>query len=317
MYALTFSRFGGTEVLAYRQLPDMTASPGCLLVSVSAAGLNFADIYRRQGRYSLAGTAPHIGGYEGAGEVIAVGEGVTEWRAGDRVGFADVPFAHASQLQVPVSHAIRLPKNLSDVQAAAILLQGLTADYLVNDLVTIKPGDKVAVLAAAGGVGRLLTGLLVARQARVYAVASTRAKRDIALNLGASQVLAYQDWAVQLHREGGVAVVFDSLGSTLDHSLSALSPAGRVVLFGMAGGEIPPLSPASLLADSKGVIGGDLWTYLSSRQQRQQRADRLFSALATGQISLPPLSPFSLADGAAAHQLLESRDFSGKVLLLP
>lgn len=319
MQSLVFDQFGSPEVLWLRTSPAPEPGEGELLVEVSAAGLNFADIYRRQGRYPLAGTAPWIAGYEGAGRVLNVGSGVEGWQVGDRVGFADVPLAHASHILVPQDHAIRLPDWVSEAEAASILLQGLTADYLLHDILPVEPGMHVAVLAAAGGVGNLLTQMLVARGVHVFAVASSKSKQAACLHNGADVATDYYGWSEQVRawHSSGCDIVFDSVGSTLRESMQSLKDGGRVVLFGMSGGEIPAFDPTGLLLKSAGVIGADLWTYLTSQQERQRRADRLFALLKAGDITLPTVTSFPLSRGKEAHNLLENRLFSGKVLLIP
>ncbi|RCX02749.1 MULTISPECIES: quinone oxidoreductase [Kosakonia] len=319
MQSLVFNEFGASDVLYLHNHPTPQPGAGELLVDVSAAGLNFADIYRRQGRYPLAGSAPWVAGYEGAGQVIAVGSGVSGWQPGDRVGFADVPLAHASHIVVAQEKAIRLPDWLSEAQAASILLQGLTADYLVHDVLPVLTGMRVAVLAAAGGVGSLLTQMLVHRGVQVFAVASNQAKQRLCLRNGADAAADYDSWPEQVRawHTPGCDIVFDSVGSTLQQSLDNLKDGGRVVLFGMSGGTIPTPDPAQFLLRSTGVIGADLWTYLTSQQERQRRADRLFALLKAGHIKLPEVTSFPLYRGKEAHDLLENREFSGKVILIP
>lgn len=311
MHALAFEHFGGPDVLEYLELPTPAVPAGAVQVRMGAAGLNFADIYRRKGNYVLHGNPPHIGGYEGVGTIIAVGEGVNGWQLGERIGFADVPFCHATRINVPVGHALRLPPALSDVEAASILLQGLTAQYLINDSVQVKAGDRALVHAAAGGVGQILTRMLVARGAQVYAVVSSAN--------GAAAAFTYQqDWVAQIAAltGGGVEYGFDSVGITLQQSIDALRPGGRVVTFGMAGGEAPAISAYGLMMDSKGVVGGDLWTYLNSAEARRERAERLFSSWQNGEFAVPHIETFPLSEGAAAHRRLEDRSFAGKIVLL-
>jgi NADPH:quinone reductase-like Zn-dependent oxidoreductase len=314
MQSLVFDDFGSAEVLYLRETATPSPGEGEMLVDVAAAGLNFADVYRRQGRYPLAGKAPWTAGYEGAGRVVKVGAGVSGWQPGDRIGFTDVPLAHASHILVPQTHAIRLPEGITEVQAAAVLLQGLTADYLIHDVLPVLPGMRVAVLAAAGGVGRLLTRMLVHRGVQVIAVASSQQKQEICLACGADTAVGYDNWHTYA---AGSDIVFDSVGSTLLQSLEAVKEGGRVVLFGMSGGTIPPVNPADFLLKSSGILGADLWSYLTSREERQLRADRLFGLIKAGHISLPPITEFPLSEGAKAHRLLENREFSGKIVLIP
>jgi NADPH2:quinone reductase len=185
MYALTFDSFGGPEVLSYRELPEPELPAGHIKLAMRAIGLNFADIYRRRGAYHLVGQPPYIAGYEGAGVVLALGADVNGIACGERYAFADVPLANASRVIVPFDHAIPLPDDITEVAAAAILLQGLTAQYLVEDSYCVQEHDWVLVHAAAGGVGQLLTQFATARGAQVIAMASSPAKRQIALQRGA------------------------------------------------------------------------------------------------------------------------------------
>lgn len=320
MDALVFERFGGPEVLEFRHLPDPPVPPGHVQLAMQAIGLNFADIYRRQGNYVLAGQAPHIAGYEGAGEVVAIGAGVEGFRIGDRIGFADVPFAHATRVNVPVDRAIPLPDDIGHRQAAAVLLQGLTAQYLVQDSHAVRPGETVLIHAAAGGVGQILVQLAKARGATVIALASTPAKAEFALAKGADHALTYQDgWvdAVRALADGGVDVAYDSVGTTLPASLDAIRPRGTVVAYGMAGGNPPPVDPRRLMEQSKTLVGGDLWDHLDSRAGRVQRAGALFAAFQSGQVAWPEIEAFPLSRGADAHRRLASHGLMGKIVLVP
>lgn len=320
MHALTFETFGGPEVLRFRQLDDPPVPAGHIQLAMRAIGLNFADIYRRRGAYHLAGAAPHISGYEGAGEVVAIGVGVSGFALGDRIGFADVPFANATRVNVPVTHALPLPAEIGYVEAAAVLLQGLTAQYLVEDSYPLQHGDGVLIHAAAGGVGNYLVQFAVARGAQVIALASTPAKRAIASGLGAAHVLGYEgDWVTQARElsGGGVHVAYDAVGATLLDSLQVVRKRGTLVSYGMAGG-MPPLLDARLLMESsKTLVGGDLWDYLDSSAARLARAGRLFAALNSGAIRLPAIETFPLSCGADAHRRLEDRTFAGKIVMLP
>ena len=320
MDALVFDRFGGPEVLEMRRLPDPAVPPGHVQLAMKAIGLNFADIYRRQGNYVLAGTPPHIAGYEGSGEVVAVGDGVDGIRVGDRIGFADVPFANATRVTVPVDRAIPLPDDVGHVQAAAILLQGLTAQYLVQDSYAIRRGDAVLVHAAAGGVGQILVQFAKARGATVIALTSTAAKAAFATAKGADHSLTYDgDWVgtVRGLTGGGVAVAYDSVGTTLADSLAAIRSRGTVVAYGMAGGNPPPIDPRQLMEQSKTLVGGDLWDHLDSRDSRLRRSAALFAALRSGEVAWPEIETFPLARGADAHRRLQSRGVMGKVVLIP
>ena len=319
MKALTFSSFGGSEVLEYTDVPNPVLKEGELLVQMKAIGLNFADIYRRKGNYHLKGQPPFIAGYEGSGVVVDA-NGHPEFKAGDRVAFADVPFANAEYVALPVSHALPLPDDIDFETAAAVLLQGLTAQYLATDSHLIRPGETVLIHAVAGGVGQLLTQIAKLSGAAVIGLTSSREKAGIALQNGADQVYLYaDDWKKQV-LEGtivGVDVVYDSIGSTLSDSFEVTKDCGQVVFFGMSGGDPAFVDPRMLMDGSKTLTGGDLWSYLTSRSTRIERAGQLFEWIRTKQIILPEPGKFKLADGKDAHDFLESRKSTGKIILIP
>jgi NADPH2:quinone reductase len=321
MKALCFDRFGAADVLDYRDLPAPRSGAGEVLVRTRAIGLNFADVYRRQGNYHLQGDPPWVLGYEAAGVVEAIGEGVSSFAAGDRVGFADVPFANAELVVVPEERAIPLPDSISFETAAAILLQGLTAHYLTQDSHSVLFGETALVHGAAGGVGLLLTQMIAALGGRVLALSSSAIKGKTACEAGAEDAALYsEDWvAAALRFSGGrgVDVVYDSIGSTLEESFRATRTGGHVVFYGMAGGDPKPVDPRMLMDTSKTLTGGDLWNVLTSAQERRSRAHQLFDWLEAGQLTLSPPTLFPLAQGADAHRLLESRKSMGKILLIP
>jgi NADPH2:quinone reductase len=252
--------------------------------------------------------------------VVAIGDGVEGIRIGDRIGFADVPFANATRVTVPVDHAIPLPDDVGHVQAAAILLQGLTAQYLAQDSHAIRPGDTVLVHAAAGGVGQILVQFAKARGATVIALTSTAAKAAFATAKGADHSLTYDgDWvaAVRGLTGSGVTVAYDSVGTTLPDSLAATRSRGTVVAYGMAGGNPPLIDPRPLMEQTKTLVGGDLWDHLDSRDSRLRRSAALFAALRSGEVAWPEIETFPLANGADAHRRLQSRGVMGKVVLIP
>ena len=318
MRALTFHEFGGPEVLRYETLPQPELLPGTVLLRTRAIGLNFADVYRRRGNYHLEGTPPYLLGYEAAGEVVAVGPGVTTAQVGQRAAFADVPHANAEYVRVPADHLLPLPAEVSYEQAAALLLQGLTAQYLTHDSYAVGPGSRALVHAVAGGVGQLLTQYIKALGGHVIGLTSSEEKRRQALAGGADEVLLYADnWVAALRAQGGADVVYDSVGSTLAQSFEATRPTGTVVFFGMAGGDPAPVDPRMLMDSSKTLVGGDLWSYLTSPQERTRRAAALFELVRQGRLTASIGATFPLAEGAAAHHLLESRQSTGKILLIP
>ncbi|XHS76751.1 quinone oxidoreductase [Burkholderiaceae bacterium UC74_6] len=313
MRALTFSRFGGPEVLQYIEVPDPQPGPEQALVRLGAIGLNFADVYRRQGRYHLRGEPPYIAGYEGAGVIVTAPEG-SGFVAGDRVGFADAPFANAELAAVDVERLIPLPDGVSEETAAAALLQGLTAQFLATDSHVLGIGQRALVHAAAGGVGGLLMQWGRARGATMVGLVSSEAK--------AEHLRAQGFEAVIMAPIAGTAgsdfdVVYDSTGTTVLDSLAQVRTGGTVVFYGMAGGQPPSVDPRVLMDGSKRLVGGDLWNVLTSAGQRRQRAAELFALISSGDLLVPIAARFSLADGTAAHALLEARKTVGKVLLLP
>jgi NADPH2:quinone reductase len=326
MQALCFDRFGGPEVLALREVPDPAPRPGHAVVRMAAIGLNFADVYRRRGNYHLAGEPPYIAGYEGAGVIDSLeGAGEAPFRVGDRVAFADSPFANAELVSVPHDKLIPLPDDVPAETAAALLLQGLTAQYLTRDSHPVRPGETVLVHAAAGGVGLLLVQIARALGARVLGVTSSPEKAAAVREAGAEAValdsaLASDDWVAAAHSFGdgaGVDVAYDSVGITLPRSFEAVRTGGHVVFYGMAGGDPPPVDPRMLMDTSKSLTGGDLWNVLRTAEDRRSRAAELFGWVRDGRLRVQIAARFPLAEGAAAHALLESRRTAGKVLLIP
>ena len=328
MMALCFEKFGGPEVLEYRDLPDPIPAPGSALVRLKAIGLNFADIYRRRGNYHLAGAPPYIPGYEGAGVVEkfeatdATPNDLPLLKVGQRVAFADSPHANAELAAVPLEKVIPLPEDISFETAAALLLQGLTAHYLTRDSHRIMPNEQAVVHAAAGGVGLLLVQIIKLLGGNVVALTSSEAKRAAALDAGADAVVLYgEDWQDAVlnvtRNHKGADVVYDSVGATLDVSLSVTRKGGQVVFYGMAGGDPAPVDPRRLMDESKTLTGGDLWNVLTSRRERIARAAELFEWVRSGKLKVRISGKFSLRDGAKAHAYLESRQSIGKVLLIP
>ncbi|MEH7245441.1 quinone oxidoreductase [Neobacillus niacini] len=321
MKALIFEKFGGPEVLQYKDIPNPVIKENEILVRMRAIGLNFADIYRRKGNYHLAGQPPYILGYEGAGVVEEVGTGITNIKVGDRIAFADVPFANAELVSVPVEKAIPLPEDISFETASSILLQGLTAHYLTKDSFDVKAGQTILVHAAAGGVGQILIQIAKLKGAQVIGLTSSVDKSKAAYSAGADQVFLYNDnWVEEIKNitNGiGVDVVYDSVGSTLQKSFEATRVGGTVVFYGMAGGDPAPVDPRMLMDTSKTLTGGDLWNVLTSSEERKARSNQLFDWIQEGKITVQEPAVFSLKDGSDAHALLESRKSTGKILLKP
>jgi NADPH2:quinone reductase len=319
MKALTFSAFGGSEVLEYLDIPTPELRSDEILVEMKAIGLNYADIYRRKGNYHLKGNPPYIAGYEGAGVVIDANNNA-EFKPGDRIGFADVPFANAEMVAVPVSHAIPLPGTISFETAAAVLLQGLTAHYLATDSHKTKPDETVLIHACAGGVGLLLTQISKLLGAKVLGLTSSDNKAGVAMKYGIDNVFLYNnDWkkeVLSLYPDG-VDVVYDSIGSTLTESFAVTKKCGQVVFFGMAGGDPDSVDPRMLMDTSKTLTGGDLWNYLISKEERIKRANQLFQWISNKDLTIQQPTILKLSDGRQAHTLLESRQSTGKIIFIP
>lgn len=319
MKALTFSQFGGPEVLEYRSVADPVRQPNHVLVKIAAIGLNFADIYRRKGNYHLTGQAPYIAGYEGAG--IVVDPGNSAFQVGDRVGFADVPFANAELVSAPEDHLIPLPDEIGFDMAAAVLLQGLTAHYLAEDSYIVKAGEIVLIHAASGGVGQILTQICKLKGATVIGLTTSEQKKAKILEVGADLALNLKDdWkadVLKFTHEKGVDVAYDSVGSTLHESLELTKTAGSVVFYGMSGGDPSPVDPRVLMDGSKSLIGGDLWSFLNSGAERKRRAAILFKWITDGSITITTPVKFKLSEGNLAHGFLEGSRSAGKVLMIP
>ena len=319
MKALTFSSFGKADVLQYSEIDRPLLNQDEILVQMKAIGVNYADMMRRSGIYPLRGNAPYINGYEGAG-IVADNNGHKEFQIGDRIGFADVPFANAELVAVPVSHAIPLPDGIDFETAAAVLLQGLSAHFLTADCHKVKPQETVLIHAAAGGVGQVMIQICKIVGAKVIGLVSSESKKQLALSKGADLVLLYdENWKeriLELHPYG-IDAVFDSIGNTIEESLHVTKVRGKVVFFGMAGGQFNLGNPLYLIGTSKTIVGGDLWDYLTSREERIKRANQLFEWIIDKKIQISKPIKFKLSEGRAAHDYMESRKSTGKILLIP
>ncbi|PWU02488.1 MAG: quinone oxidoreductase [Bacteroidetes bacterium] len=319
MKALTFSTFGQPEVLEYREIENPVLKSDEILVQMKAIGLNYADMMRRSGVYPLRGKAPFVNGYEGAGVVID-NNGNSNVNIGERIGFADVPFANAELVAVPVSHAIPLPDEIDFDTAASALLQGLSAQFLTTDCHKVSAGETVLIHAAAGGVGQIMIQICKTIGAKVIGLVSSENKKLMALSKGADQVFLYsENWRKLIHEliPSGVDAVFDSIGSTIEDSLHVTKVRGNVVFFGMASGEFKIGDPLYIIGTSKRITGGDLWDYLTSREERIRRANQLFKWILNNDVQISKPTKFKLSEGKDAHQFMESRKSTGKILLIP
>ncbi|MBP1326434.1 NADPH2:quinone reductase [Leucobacter exalbidus] len=316
--AIVAPHSGGPEVLELADIAEVSPGPGELLVETAAVGVNFIETYQRSGLYTV--NYPFTPGAEASGTVIAVGDGVTGFAVGDLIATAEARATYADRFLVAAVGAVRVPGTIDAETAAALPLQGLTAHYLATSAARPQPGDTVLVHAGAGGVGLLLTQLLVARGVRVITTVSTPAKRELSLAAGASDVLRYGNFAEkarELTAGAGVAVVYDGVGKdTFDDSLRALRIRGEMVLFGAASGPVPPFDLQRLNGGgSLSITRPSLTFFLRTPEERAWRYGELFDAIAAGTLDVRIGARFPLAEAAAAHTALESRATTGKVIL--
>ncbi|MDF4251739.1 quinone oxidoreductase [Streptomyces sp. WMMB303] len=330
MRAVLVREHGGPRVLRVADVPDPLPGPGELLIAVEAAGVNFIDIYRRSGVYP--GVLPFVPGVEAAGTVLAAGEGAEDGpRPGERVAWANQPGGYAERAVVPAHRVVRVPEALTSRDAAAVLLQGMTAHYLTHETYPVRPGDTVLVHAAAGGMGLLLTRFVHLRGGRVIGTVSSTEKEQAARAAGAWQVLRRDGGSAgdagvdgdlaatvrELTDGEGVAAVYDGVGApTFDTSLSVLRPCGTLALFGQAGGAVPPVDPQRLnTAGSVFLTRPNLDHHIRTTQQLTARAEALFRYVADGRCPVHAGGSHPLERAAEAHRALESRSTTGKLLL--
>jgi NADPH2:quinone reductase len=322
MHAIRIHEHGGIDQLRWEQLPQPEPKAGELRVRVEAAGVNFLDIYQRTGLYALA--LPAILGQEIAGVVEAVGPGVAGFQVGDRVATARAQGGYAEATVVAAAQAVAVPAGVSSQQAAALMLQGMTAHYLACSTFPLKAGDTALVHAAAGGVGLLLVQIAKRRGARVIATVGTADKAALARQAGADETILYRaedvPAAVKRLTEGrGVEVVYDAVGKdTFEASLNCLRPRGLMVSYGNASGPVPPF-PALLLGQKGSLFltRPTLNHYTLTRAELEGRARDLFEWVAEGWLKLHIGATFPLAQAAEAQRALGARETTGKILLLP
>ncbi|MFV0433814.1 MAG: quinone oxidoreductase family protein [Leucobacter sp.] len=325
--AIVAEHTGGPEVLRLAEVADPEPGPGELLVETAAVGVNYIETYQRSGLYTVQ--FPFTPGSEACGVVVAIGGAADSTAAdiatgdiavGDLVTTAEARKTYAERFVVEASRAVKVPDGISADVAAAASLQGLTAHYLATSAAHPQPGDTVLVHAGAGGVGLLLTQLLVVRGVRVLTTASTPEKRELSLAAGASEALDYEGFAEEARRltDGeGAAVVYDGVGaSTFDDSLRALRVRGEMVLFGAASGPVPPFDLQRLNAGgSLTVTRPSLSHFLRTPEERAWRYRELFDAITAGALDIRIGARFPLSEAAAAHTALEGRETTGKVIL--
>ena len=320
--ALVVTSVGGPEVLAVEDRPMPTAGPGEVVIRVAAAGVNFIDVYQRTGTYSIP--TPFVLGGECAGTVSAVGPEVSDFAVGDLVATADAAGAMATQVTVPADGVVPVPDGVSAEQAAAAMLQGMTAHYLVTSVFAVGEGHEVLVHAAAGGVGQLLVQLCKARGAHVVATVGAESKAQIAFELGADAVIRYDEvddlaGAVRSASHGGVHVAFDGVGkATFDASMAALRRRGMLALFGAASGPVPPVDPQRLNSSgSLFLTRPTLKHYTADREELLWRSGDILSAIADGSLQIAIGATYPLDRAADAYRALEGRETTGKLLLQP
>ncbi|MEX6429538.1 MULTISPECIES: quinone oxidoreductase family protein [Ferrimicrobium] len=316
MKAVVVESHGGPENLLLKDIPDIRPAAGEIKLRMRAAGVNFIDIYHREGVYPQR--LPFVLGNEGAGEVIELGEGVTEFSIGDRVAYASVMGSFAEHAVIPSHRAVKLPDDVSFDQAAAAMLQGMTAQFLTESCFPLKEGQVAIVHAAAGGVGSLLTQLASHKHhATVIATTSTPEKAERALRNGATHSVDYDHFEELAHDLGGAEVVYDGVGrATFDHSLASLRPRGMLVLYGAASGQVPPFDLQRLnAAGSVYVTRPSLVHYVATREELLSRATTLFGDIASGLLTIEIAARYPLDAVAQAQEDLASRATTGKLII--
>src|SRR5205809_3829500 len=322
MKAIRVQSPGGPEALRYEDMPQPSPAAGQVLVKVDAAGVNYIDVYQRTGLYKVA--TPFTLGQEAAGVVRAVGPGVTDPKPGDRVAYTSILGAYAEYAVVPADRVVVLPDGVTTRQAAAAMLQGMTAQYLASTTYALKAGDTCLVHAAAGGVGLLLCQIAKLRGARVIGTVSTREKAALAREAGGDEVIRYteQDFEAEVKRltdGAGLQVIYDSVGkTTFDKGLNCLARRGMMVLYGQSSGPVGPFDPQ--LLSQKGSLfltRPALGHYIATGDELQARAGEVLGWLKTGRLKVRIGHEFPLPQAAEAHRQLEGRKTTGKVLLIP
>lgn len=321
MLAIQISRTGGPEVLEAAEVPVPSPAAGQVLVRHAAVGLNYIDTYHRSGLYPLK--LPSGIGLEAAGLVEAIGDGVTRFKVGDRVAYNGTMGAYAEAAVVPADRAVKVPDGISLETAAAAMLKGMTAEFLVRRCFHVKQDDVVLIHAAAGGVGQILVQWCKSLGATVIATVGSEAKAAIARDLGADHVIDYsrEDVAAkvaELTGGKGVAVVYDGVGKdTWAASLKSLARRGMMVTFGNASGPVPAFAPLELSAKSLFVTRPKLFDYIATTEELDESAGALFAVLGSGAVKIDIGQTFPLAEARAAHEALEGRRTTGATVLIP
>lgn len=322
MKAIRIHEFGGPDVYRYEDVSEPAPGAGQALVAIEAVGVNFIEVYQRTGLYPVA--LPATPGSEAAGTVVAVGDGVTEFRAGDRVAWQGGSGAYAERAAAPADRLVRLPDGLTTRQGAAVMLQGMTAHYLACSTFPLQPGDTCVVHAAAGGVGLLLCQIAKRRGAHVIGTVSTPQKAALAREAGADEVILYaeQDFEAGVKRltgGAGVQVVYDSVGrTTFEQSLRCLAPRGMMVLYGQSSGPVGAFDPQVLhQRGSVFLTRPALGHYTATRGELLARANEVLGWVRDGALRLRIEREFPLSQAGEAHRQLQGRATTGKLLLIP
>ncbi|HEX8812915.1 MAG TPA: quinone oxidoreductase [Terracidiphilus sp.] len=322
MKAIQVKQPGGPEVMQLADVPIPQPKPDEAVVKIAASGVNFIDVYQREGRYKVP--LPFVPGQEAAGTVASIGTDVKSVKVGDRVAWTSILGSYAEYTAVPAERLVSVPAGLSDRQAAAAMLQGMTAQYLIYSTFPLKSGQTALVHAAAGGVGQLLVQMAHNIGARVIATVSTEEKAKLASQAGADEVILYTqtDFEAETKRltgGHGVDVVYDGVGkTTFEKGLNVLRPRGMMALFGGSSGAVPPFDLIQL--SSKGslyVTRPSLNHYIATTEEMRARSSAVFQMIVEGRIKLRIAHTYPLADAQQAHRDLEGRKTTGKLLLIP
>jgi len=322
MKAIQILKSGGAEVLSYVDIPAPKPKANEAVVKIAAAGINFIDVYFREGRYPIA--LPFISGQEASGTVSEVGGDVKNFKPGDRVAYTGIVGAYAEYAAVPADRLVHVPAGITDQQAAAAMLQGMTAHYLVTDTYPLKKGETALIHAAAGGVGLLLVQMAKNIGARVIATVGSEEKARLAREAGAGEIILYaqQDFEAETKRltDGkGVHVIYDGVGqTTFDKDLNVLRPRGYLVLFGASSGPVPPFDLTKLAQKgSLFITRPTLVHHIASHEELQQRATAVLNMIGAGKLKLRIEHLYPLMEAQQAHRDLEGRRTTGKLLLIP
>jgi NADPH:quinone reductase len=322
MKAIRIHTHGEADVLQRDSLNTPKAEPGHVTIKIEAAGINFIDIYQRKGLYKVP--LPYTLGLEAAGVISQVGIGVEDFQVGDRVAYSSIPGAYAEYAHAPADKIVKIPDGVDTKTAAAAMLQGMTAHFLVNDTYHLKAGETCLIHAVAGGVGLLLTQMAKAKGATVIGTTSTEEKARLAKDAGADHVILYthEDFEEGVKRimvGKGLQVVYDSVGkTTFDKSLNVLAMRGMMVLYGQSSGPVEPFAPQ--LLNAKGSLyltRPSLFHYIATREEFVKRASDVFAMIQQGKLNVHIGETFALDEAAEAQRKLESRQTTGKILLLP